>query len=83
MTLQEEVTALRDIKITIETPMFQDYIMKPLFKEMESMKGAYSCETLRELSRLKGKREGLQFIIDRIKIFQEEYEMKNHELNNQ
>lgn len=71
-----ELSELRDLMIAIESQAFQTLIMKPLFKEMDAMKSAYDCGTLNELARLRGKREGLQMVIDRIKIAQEEYQNK-------
>lgn len=81
--LKDEVNELRDFVFHIESPVFQEYIMKPLYKELDDMKGAYSCESLKELARLKGKREGLEFIKHLIKVAQEAYQSKLEELNQQ
>lgn len=81
MELREELSRLGDLRVAIQGSAFQEYIMKPLYKELDEMKAAYSCTTLRELSRLQGKREGLEFIIHRLKIADEDYKSKKQELD--
>lgn len=75
MTEQE----LRDLMIAIESPAFQELVMKPIIKELDSLKAAYDCDTVKEMARLKGKREGLRIVIDRLKIAKESYQMSAHE----
>lgn len=67
MTTKERYNHLTELKMYIESFPFQEFIMKPLFEEMDKQKNAYDCESLRELSQVKGKRQGLKFLIDILK----------------
>ena len=67
MESKEKLETLYNLKIAIESKGFQEFIMKPLYEEMDKLKNAYDCESLRELSALKGKRQGLKFIIGILK----------------
>ena len=64
MELKEELDELWDLKLKIESQGFQKHIMKPLYEELDSLKPAYDCQTLRELATLKGKRQGLKQLIE-------------------
>ena len=66
MTDTEKLNELYAVKRSIESKEFQEYVMKPLFAEMDKLKDAYDCESLRELSQTKGKKQGIQAIL---KIF--------------
>lgn len=65
--MKEKLARLYELKSYIESPIFQEQIMKPLFNEMDKLKNAYDCESLRELSQVKGKKQGLKFIIKLLK----------------
>jgi len=39
-------------------------LIPPLEEELEKLKSAYDCKSLLEMATLKGKREGLRFVID-------------------
>lgn len=41
-------------------------LIEPLKEELAALKSAYDCTTLEELAHLKGKRDGLRFILDRM-----------------
>lgn len=72
---KEKLDELFSLKLKIQSKEFQDYIMKPLYAELDKLKVAYDCKTLTELSTLKGKKEGLMKIIDILKDI--EVEIKN------
>jgi hypothetical protein len=65
--MQEKLSQLNTLKGYIESPEFQEWIMKPLFAELDRQKNAYDCESLRELATVKGKKQGLMFMITLLK----------------
>ena len=71
---------LRELRGNIESEIFQEKIMKPLYAELERVKNAYDCESLRELSTMKGKKQGLKFIIELLKRVQNEYNSAQYEI---
>jgi hypothetical protein len=75
MNLKEEFDDLWDLKIKIESKNFQERLVKPIYAEMEKLKGAYDCESLRELATVKGKKQGLKFFIGLLK--QVDIDLKN------
>lgn len=81
MTLQQEFDLLRELKGNIESEAFQERIMKPIYKELEKQKNAYDCESLRELATVKGKKQGLMFLLKVIKGIHNDFNSKLEELN--
>lgn len=77
---KERSHKLYDLKFAIESEEFQEYFMKPLYKEIDTLKASYSCDSLKELYRLKGKKEGLDFLITRLKQFEEDYQSLKDEI---
>jgi len=75
MDNKEKLNELYAVKRSIESKEFQDYVMKPLFAELDKLKEAYDCKTLTELSLIKGRQQGLKKVIDIFK--QIETEIKN------
>lgn len=67
MTTREKFQHLIDLKQSIESEGFQTFIVKPMYEEIDKLKGAYDCDTLKELYRIKGKKQGLKFLIDILK----------------
>ena len=65
--MQEKLDKLNTLKLYIESEAFQEWIMKPLFAELDKQKVAYDCKTLNELATVKGKKEGLMFMIKLLK----------------
>ena len=49
--------------------------MKPLYEEMDKLKDAYDCDSLKELATLKGKKDGLKYLIELLK--RTDVEIKN------
>lgn len=80
MTLQQEFELLRELKGNIESEAFQERIMKPIYKELDKVKNAYDCESLRELATVKGKKQGLMFLIKTIKSIHTDFNDKWEEL---
>ena len=72
---KERLIELIALKEKIETKVFQDNVMKPLFAELDSLGKAYEQNSLRELATLKGKVYGLKFLIKILK--NNEIEIKN------
>lgn len=67
MNNKETLSRLIDLKGYIESPVFQEEIMKPLYEELDKQKDAYDCDTLKELYKVKGKKDGLKYIIKLLK----------------
>ena len=65
--MQEKLDKLNTLKLYIESEAFQEWIMKPLFAELDKQKNAYDCKTLNELATVKGKKDGLMFMIKLLK----------------
>ena len=82
MTLKDRLLLLSEVKGHIESEAFQTFIVKPMKEEMNKLKSAYDCESLRELSTVKGKRQGLQFFIDVLKGIDSEIKNTAYELEN-
>jgi hypothetical protein len=76
----EKLNELYSLKLKIETKEFQDYIMKPLFAELDRQKNAYDCKTLTELHHIKGKKEGLMFLINLFKSIDTEIKNTKYEM---
>lgn len=67
MDNREKFGKLSDLRGYIQSEAFQMFIMKPLYEELDKQKNAYECESLKELWRVKGKKDGLKFLIDTLK----------------
>lgn len=60
MNVKEELEELYNVKRMVESGEFQKYFAEPLYKELEDLKPAYDCDSLKELHTLKGKKQGLE-----------------------
>lgn len=80
MDNKEKLQGLHALKLSIESKAFQEYIMKPIFDELEKEKNAYECDSLKELYRVKGKKDGLLFIINTLKRVELEIKNTRYEL---
>jgi hypothetical protein len=83
MTLQAKLDELFSLKLKIQSKEFQDYIVKPVFEELNRQKEAYNCQTLKELSYIKGKRDGLLFLINIFKGIDTDIKNTKYEIENQ
>lgn len=82
MNPEKKLSQLYDLKSYIETDTFQENIMKPLYAEMDKLKDAYDCQTLKELHYLKGKKDGLKFLIRLLKLIEEEIKKLEYDVEN-
>lgn len=82
MTPQEKLSELYELKIKIESKEFQHYIMKPLYEELDSLGKAYEQNSLRELATLKGRKQGLSFIIKLLKEIDAQVKNLKYEIGN-
>lgn len=82
MTLKDKLLLLSEVKGQIESEAFQTFIVKPMKEEMNKLKSAYDCESLRELATMKGKKQGLQFLIDILKGIELDIKNTRYELEN-
>lgn len=82
MKPKEQLELIFELKTHVESRAFQELVMKPLFKELEEIKGAYDCNTLAELRTVKGRKQGIEFLLNLLK--QTELDIKNlkYELEN-
>lgn len=79
-TLQRELSELRAARDIKNGELFQEFFVKPIYKELDELKAAYSCDSLKELSRIKGKKEGLTYFISLLKSIDEEIKIKESQL---
>ena len=80
MTLKDRLLLLSEVKGQIESEAFQTFIVNPMKEEMNKLKAAYDCASLRELSTIKGKKQGLEFLIDVLKDIDAEIKSTTYEL---
>ena len=73
--MKEKLNELYAVKRSYQSKEFQEYVMKPLYAELDNLKDAYDCKTLTELSLIKGRQQGIKKIIDIFKGI--EIEIKN------
>ena len=75
-----ELAELMDIKAHIESPVFQKFIVEPFKKELDTLKDAYDCDSLREMHTLKGKKQGLMFMFKTLKSIETKYKNSDFEV---
>lgn len=78
--MTQKLERLQELKLYIESETFQENIMKPLYSEIDKQKDAYDCESLRELAQVKGKKQGLNFLIKRLKEIDNEIKNLKYDL---
>jgi len=78
--IQTKLDYLFELKSQIESFPFQEFLVKPIFAEMDKQKNAYDCESLRELSVVKGKKQGLEFFIKLLKGVDKDIKNLKYEL---
>ena len=79
-TLKKEAEELLNARIMVESGEFQKFIVKPFKDELNKLKDAYDCESLRELATIKGKKQGLMFLLRTLKKLDTDWKNKNLEL---
>ena len=79
--MKEKLEELYTLKGYIETKVFQEQVMKPIFTELDRQKDAYDCKTLEELATVKGKRQGLLFLVDLFKQIDTDIKNTKYEID--
>lgn len=79
MTLHKELQELKTVIDIKNGALFQKYFVEPVYREVEKLKDAYDCESLRELATVKGKKQGLTFFIKLLKQIDEDFKVKELE----
>jgi len=82
MKPQEKLDHLFVLKSQIESFPFQEFLVKPMKEELEKLKNAYDCESLRELATVKGKKQGLLFLLTTLKNIDLDIKNLKHEIEN-
>lgn len=82
MKPQEKLDHLFVLKSQIESFPFQEFLVKPMKEELEKLKNAYDCESLRELATMKGKKQGLLFLLTTLKNIDLDIKNLKHEIEN-
>jgi hypothetical protein len=80
---KELLEELYSLKNFVESNEFQKFIMKPLFEELDKQKNAYDCKTLTELATVKGKKQGLTFLIKLLKGIELQIKNEKFDLDNE
>lgn len=65
--MKEKLKQLFDLKAYIETPVFQEYLVQPIYKELDKLKSASKCKTWDDVCELKGEEKGLRFMVKLLK----------------
>lgn len=78
--IQTKLDHLFELKAQIESFPFQEFLVKPVLEELDKQKNAYDCESLRELSVIKGKKQGLMFLINTLKNVDQDIKNLKYEL---
>ena len=76
----KELEELESVARAIETPIFQEYFIKTHKQALEELKGAYNCDSLKELWRLKGEKKGLDILFDNLRTLHSDIESKRNML---
>lgn len=74
-TLQQKLNELFEIKLQIESPLFQKYLCKPLRDKQGKLKVNFFSDTLKESWRKGGKHEGIEEFFNILKEI--DIEIKN------
>ena len=82
MDNKQELDELYDLKIKIQSKVFQNRIMQPVIKELEKLKSAYDCNTTEEIANIKGRRDGIMFLINLLKQTDNDLKNKKFEIDN-
>lgn len=79
--LKLELEELNDLKGMVNSDTFRKYILEPMQKEVDELKPAYDCDTLRQLNTLKGKEQGLRTFFSLIENIDTRINNKQLEIN--
>lgn len=80
--LQLELNELLELKGMIGSDVFQKFFFTPIKKELDNLKSAYDCQTLNELNRLKGRKDGLELFFNVIERIDTDIANKKYEIDN-
>jgi hypothetical protein len=80
MDNKQEYQELLEAKTMIESRIFQSFIMEPLYKELEKLKCAYDCKTITEMATLRGKSQGLRWLINQLDQIHTDFKNKKDEV---
>ena len=76
-----ELQELLDLRGMMDGELFKKYLTEPLRKELEELKGAYDCESLKELYATKGHKKGLKAFLDKVDGIDRQIENKRLEVS--
>lgn len=62
--LERELNELADVELFLQNENVQKHFLKPFDDELNELKDAYDCDTLKELHFTKGKKKGLLFLAE-------------------
>lgn len=74
-----ELAELQDFKGMINSDIFKKFILDPMQAQMNDLKSAYDCESLKQLYAVKGKKQGLQVFFNLIENIETKIENKKLE----
>lgn len=81
-TLQLEIAEMNAVRGMFSSDEFRKFVTEPLEQEKAILRSAYDCKDMLELATIKGKKEGLDFLLDIIdgigtRISNKEFELDN------
>lgn len=77
-----ELQELLDLRGMMDGELFKKYLTEPMQAELESLKDAYDCDSLKELYRIKGQKKGLKTFLDIVDGINRRIENKRLEVTN-
>lgn len=79
-TLQEEIAELMTMHNTIQSAVFQKYLMKPMKEERDKLRTAFFSDSLKEQWRKGGKQEGINVFLNLIENIHSDLKNKLQEV---
>lgn len=80
MTLQQKLEELFEIKLQIESPIFQKYLCQPLREKQGNLKVNFFSDTLKDSWRKGGKHEGIEEFFEILKDIDTEIKNTKYEI---
>ena len=83
MTTKEEYAELHEVKRMIEGELFQKYIVERVRAYQDTLKAAYSCDTLKEIANIRGQKKGSDQFFNILKDIDKDFVNKKFELSDE
>lgn len=78
--LKLELEALNNLKGMVHSDTFKKFILDPMTAELNGLKSAYDCDSLKQLYTVKGKKQGMETFFSLIENIDTKIENKNQDI---